>query len=224
MRPGATPILDWSHPRILSLAAEAGEPRDDRAVLIAAHRLITARVRPIYALNEKQPVSATLALGQGSCSQRLALLEAVARARGIHTRVRGLLIDGRFWYPRFPRLRALIPRRVVLAWPEFLLDGRWVPVSELFGDLETLRAGGGFANSGGETLFDAVARTAVDWDGVTCSSCDLSGHVVAALGYFSSRDALFDRHGQTLCPPVRVSADLAMRLCRTGKEVCRSAG
>ncbi|MFD0665665.1 transglutaminase domain-containing protein [Thermocatellispora tengchongensis] len=148
--PAATPILDWGHPRVLELAAEvrgtsAGTERD---LLITAHRLIAARVRPVYAMNEKQPVSRTLLLGRGSCSQRLALLEAVARACGIASRVRGLLVDGRFWHARFPRLRALVPRRVVLAWPEFLLAGRWVPVSELYGDLSTLRQGAGSATPG----------------------------------------------------------------------------
>ena len=156
--------------------------------------------------NEKQPVSRTLLLERGSCSQRLAVLEAVGRACGIAGRVRGLLVNGRFWYPRFPRLRALIPHQVVLAWPEFLLDDHWVTVSELYGDLSTLQKGGGFTNTSGETLFDAVVRTAVDWDGATCSSCDLSGHVLADLGYFSSRDALFRTHGQTLCLPTRIIA------------------
>ncbi|WP_214325968.1 transglutaminase-like domain-containing protein [Nonomuraea sediminis] len=182
-----------------------------RTLLITAHQLIAARVRPVYAMNERQPVSRTLLLGRGSCSQRMALLEAVARACGIATRVRGLLIDGRFWHPRFPRLRRLIPRKVVLAWPEFLLDGRWTPVSELYGNLDTLREGGRFTNTGGETLFDAVARTAVDWDGATCSSCDLSRHVLADLGYFDSRDALFRTHGQTLCLPLRAPAELILR-------------
>ncbi|MEZ0070960.1 transglutaminase domain-containing protein [Planotetraspora sp. GP83] len=185
----------------------AGEGRDR---LITAHRLIAARVRPAYAMNETQPISRTLILERGSCSQRLALLEAVSRASGISSRVRGLLVDGRFWYPRFPRLRVLIPRRVILAWPEFLLDDQWVAVSELYGGLDTLRAGGVFTNTGSETLFDAVARTAVDWDGVTCSSCDLSSHVLADLGYFDSRDALFKAHGQTLCLPVRMTADFVM--------------
>ncbi|MFJ2030516.1 transglutaminase domain-containing protein [Streptosporangium sp. NPDC087985] len=208
----ATPILDWEHPRVLGLVAEVqknsvGKGRDD---LISAHRLIAARVRPVYAMNEKQPVSRTIVLERGSCSQRLALLEAVARACGIASRVKGLLVDGRFWYPRFPRLRALIPQQVVLAWPEFLLDGHWVAVSELFGGLDTLRAGGRFTNTAGETLFDAVARTAVDWGGVTCSSCDLSGYVLTDLGYFDSRDALFGAHGQTLCLPARITADLVM--------------
>ncbi|MBE1583466.1 transglutaminase domain-containing protein [Nonomuraea angiospora] len=209
----ATPILDWRHPRVLGFAAEVqdADPCTDRTFLITAHQLIAARVRPVYALNERQPVSTTLALGRGSCSQRLALLEAVARGHGIASRVRGLLIDGRFWHPRFPRLRPLIPRQVVLAWPEFLLDDQWTAVSELYGELGALRAGGRFANTGGETLFDAIGRTAVDWDGSTCSSCDLSGHVLADLGYFAARDDLFDEHGQTLCLPARIPADLIMR-------------
>jgi hypothetical protein len=208
----ATPILNWRHPRVLALLTETRDvgPEAERACLITAHQLIAARVRPVYAMNERQPVSTTLGLGRGSCSQRLALLEAVARGCEIATRVRGLLLDGRFWYPRFPRLRALIPRHVVLAWPEFLLDGQWVAVSELYGDLGTLRAGGRFSNTGGVTLFDAIAHTAVDWDGSTCSSCDLSGHVLADLGYFDSRDDLFKQHGQTLCLPVRIPADLLM--------------
>ncbi|ACZ87686.1 hypothetical protein Aros01_03259 [Streptosporangium roseum] len=198
---------------MLRLAAEARDTSagSGRTYLIMAHQLIAARVCPVYAMNEKQPVSRTLALGRGSCSQRLALLEAVARGCEIATRVRGLLLDGRFWHPRFPRLRALIPRQVVLAWPEFLLDGQWVVVSELYGDLGTLRAGGRFTNTGRETLFDAIVRTAVDWDGSTCSSCDLSGHALADLGYFDSRDDLFNEHGQTLCLPVRIPADLLMR-------------
>ncbi|MGJ6966786.1 transglutaminase domain-containing protein [Streptosporangium sp. G11] len=208
----ATPILDWGHPRVLELAAEArhGNTGMDQDLLVAAHRLIAARVRPVYAMNDAQPVSRTLLAERGSCSQRLAVLEAVGRACGIAGRVRGLLVSGRFWHPRFPRLRTLIPHQVVLAWPEFLLDGQWVTVSELYGDLSTLQKEEGFTNIGGETLFDAVARTAVDWDGVTCSSCDLSGHVLADLGYFSSRDALFLEHGQTLCLPVRITADLIM--------------
>ncbi|WP_206066765.1 transglutaminase domain-containing protein [Nonomuraea composti] len=208
----ATPILDWRHPLILALLAEIRDvaPTGERAFLITAHQLIAARVRPVYAMNERQPASRTLRLGRGSCSQRLALLEAAARGRGIPTRVRGLLLDGRFWHPRFPRLRALIPRRVVLAWPEFLLDGKWVAVSELYGDLTALRTGGRFTNTGSVTLFDAIAHTAVDWDGGTCSSCDLSGHVLADLGCFTARDDLFDQHGQTLCLPVRIPVDLIM--------------
>ncbi len=164
-------------------------------------------------------MSEVLRTGRGSCSQRMAVLEAVARSWGVPTRVRGLLVDGRFWYPRFPRLRALVPTEVVLAWPEFLLperpsDDPWLPISALFaGTPATGRTGEPFTNSGPETLFEALSRTAVDWDGTataacpTTGPCDLSAHVRTDLGHFDSRDALFARHGQTLCPAARLLAE-----------------
>ncbi|MFG1613078.1 transglutaminase domain-containing protein [Nonomuraea wenchangensis] len=207
----ATPILDHDHPRVLALAAEArAGGAAGRGLLVAAHRLIAARVRPVYALDDEQPASRTLRRARGSCSQRLAVLEAVSRACGIPTRVRGLLVDGRFWHARFPLLRPAVPDLVVLAWPEFRPADGWLPVSELYGDLDTLREAAPFTNTGAETLFDAVARTAVDWDGGGCSACDLSGHVRADLGRYVSRDALFLEHGQTVCRPVRFAVDPVM--------------
>jgi hypothetical protein len=62
-----------------------------------AHQLVAMSVRPVYSVNDKQPISRTLRRGRGSCSQRLALLEGVARSQGIPRRVRGLVVDGRFW-------------------------------------------------------------------------------------------------------------------------------
>jgi hypothetical protein len=207
----ATPTLDWKSQVLQALLSElrpAGSPDDGRALLLRAHGLIASRVLPVYALDDSQPASRTLARGRGSCSQRLALLEAVARAAGIPTRVRGLLVDGRFWYPRFPWLRFAVPGAVLLAWPEFLLAGEWVGASELFGPVGSLSGSNGFSNADGETLFDAIARTAVDWDGSTSTStarsaCDLSATVLMDLGRFDSRDELFSRHGQTLCWPAR---------------------
>ncbi|MHA6763279.1 transglutaminase domain-containing protein [Streptacidiphilus sp. PAMC 29251] len=180
-------------------------PLGQLGLLRSAHTAIVAGIRPVYSVQERQPVSRTLRRGRGSCSQRLAVLEAVARASGVPTRVRGLLVDGAFWYPRFPRLRALVPDTVVLAWPEFALDGGWLQASELFGSLPELSAAsaGGFTNVGSETMFEALSRTALDWDGATsrpgaCSSCDLSASVTADLGQYPSRDLLFAEHGQTL--------------------------
>lgn len=146
-----------------------------------------------------QPASRTLTRGRGSCSQRLAVLEAVARSADIATRSRGLLVDGSFWYPRFPRLRFAVPDTVVLAWPEFNLDGAWTSASDLFEPPHASPAG--FTNADSETLFDALARGAVDWDGVTsstgaCSSCDLSAAVLEDLGRYDSRDELFSRPRQ----------------------------
>lgn len=212
---GPTPTLDFGSPAVRVLVDElgpAGSFGDSRALLLRAHSLISSRIRPVYALDDSQPASRTVVRGRGSCSQRLAVLEAVARAAGIPTRVRGLLVDGRFWYPRFRRLRFAVPDAVLLAWPEFLLDDDWVGASELFGPLESWSSGSGFSNSDGETLFDALARTAVDWDGTTNtpgarSACDLSWAILRDLGRFNSRDDLFAKHGQTLCWPARTLGD-----------------
>ncbi|WP_197043714.1 hypothetical protein [Saccharothrix sp. NRRL B-16314] len=37
----------------------------------------------------------------------------------------GLVVDGRFWYPRFRRVPFLVPARVLLAWPEFRVAVDW---------------------------------------------------------------------------------------------------
>ncbi|MFI1768751.1 transglutaminase domain-containing protein [Streptomyces sp. NPDC020800] len=232
-----TQILDWRHPNVSSLLRRIDIPRIDLpadsgdlsgpaqriAALRRAHRWIAAAVRPVYSVQDERPVSEVLRRRRGSCSQRLAVLESVARASGVATRVRGLLVDGTFWYPRFPRVHRLVPHQVVLAWPEFRLDGpvptghhsaRWLPVSELFGGLDELSegSGGGFTNIGSETLFEALSRTAIDWDGATVcpaadTACDLSGYVLADLGHFDSRDELFAHHGQTLCGMARMLAE-----------------
>lgn len=93
-------------------------------------------------------------------------------------------------------------RILTSAWPEFLIDpkflidGDWVDASELFGPVGSLSRSTGFSNADGETLFDALARTSVDWDGTTsspgtCSACDLSATVLEDFGRFDSRDELF---------------------------------
>ncbi|MGW4560867.1 transglutaminase domain-containing protein [Streptomyces sp. NPDC004561] len=227
-----TRILDWQHPSVVSLLRRIDIPTDSEgpsgtahriATLRRAHRRIASLVQPVYSVQDERPVSEVLRRRRGSCSQRLAVLESVARASGVATRVRGLVVDGRFWYPRFPRFQRIVPHQVVLAWPEFRLEGLspadhltapWLRVSELFGDLDELSegGGGGFTNVGPETLFEALSRTAIDWDGATvCPSsgaaCDLSAYVLADLGHFDSRDELFAQHGQTLCGMARLLAE-----------------
>lgn len=215
-----TRILDREHPRIAELVAGirretaqvTGHPGSPLGALRTAHGIIAREVRPVYSVDDDRRASRTLALGRGSCSQRMAVLEAVARGVGVPTRVRGLLVDGRFWYPRFPRLKPLVPEQTLLAWPEFRINGTWIPIGELFEDPGTGATSGGFTNQGGETLFDAVARTGLRWDApVSCDAqagtCDLSAQVLADLGYFDSRDALFARHGQTLCLLARTLAE-----------------
>jgi len=188
-----TAILDFDSPevqRLVSRARRAARSSSPLEVLETAHAIIRDEVRPVYALDESTPSSRTLRRGKGSCSQRLAILESGARAVGVPTRVRALRVDRSFWYPRFPRIKFFLPEQIMLVWPEFTIDGTWRS----------------------ETLFEAVGRCAIDWDGSSDNDeYDLSKFVRADLGYFSDRDAAFDRFGQTLAPPILVLADPVLR-------------
>lgn len=87
---------------------------------------------------------------------------------------------------------------VLLAWPEFAIDGDWCGIEEIYGSLEPRAAAAiPFANDG-ETLFEAVRSTAVDFEGKTrtCATvCDLSQFVVERGGIFDARDDLFGQLG-----------------------------
>lgn len=203
-----TRILDFSKPIFRSLIEQVSAAEEESLErLRVAHGLIEQRIRPVYALSERQRASRTLALGRGSCSQRMAVLEAVARGCGISTRVRGLLVGGEFWKPRFPALSPILPRTVLLAWPDFSLPSGWVDISELF-DGDT--SGAPFVNAGSETLFEALGRGAVDWRDSSCACAGggskLSDYIVKDLGQFDSRDALFDEFGENLAAPLRYVA------------------
>ncbi len=200
-----TPILDHENPDICGLVSRLRAGSSSAiSFLRSAHRSISSSLRPIYTLDEFQPASITLSKGKGSCSQRMACLEAVSRANNIPTRVRGLRIEGRFWYPRFYLSRPFIPSSILLAWPQFYISDQWVDIDELYGSTSELveKAYDGFSNAG-ETLFEAVAHTAVDFFGKTrdcgviCSTTqfDLSRYVVGDEGFFDTRDELFDRFG-----------------------------
>lgn len=194
----ATAILDYGSSVVRQFADSILEANSEIGFLRAAHSAVSAQVKPVYTIREFQPSSRTLTLGRGSCSQRLACLEAVARLRGIATRVRALWISGRFWNRRFPVMRAFVPNRVLLAWPQFYVSAGWTGVEEVFGPLQDLADHSATFENDGETLFEAIRLTAVDFDGKTrlCSSnCDLSGFVEGTSGVFDTRDDLFHTLG-----------------------------
>src|SRR5579859_4964600 len=91
-----TAILNSEHPLLMHFIEELqiASPADDRMFLQMAHQRLSERLSPIYTLKERQPASSTLARGYGSCSQRMAVLEAIARGAGIATCSRALWIDG----------------------------------------------------------------------------------------------------------------------------------
>jgi hypothetical protein len=192
----STAILDYPSEPVQALVQQLKADAAPRDILHAGYQLLREEVRPVYTIDELQPTSRTLAKGNGSCSQRFACLESIARAAGIGTRVRGLWIAGKFWNPRFRFTKPFIPSQILLAWPQFYLEGGWVSVEELFESSERLseRNPSGFANDG-ESLFDAIDHVALDFAGKTaaCASgaCDLSGYVGGDAGLFASRDQLF---------------------------------
>lgn len=197
----ATSILDWeaSEVRNLALGLRNANP-DDRDYLRAAHAEVVLRVAPIYTVDERQPASVTLGKERGSCSQRMAVLEALARAAHIGTRVRVLWVSGAFWYPRFSAiLRMFIPDRVLLLWPQFWLDEQWIGIEEVEAPLKQLASAGGTAfRNNGETLFEAVTHVPVDFTGVTCEACgnryDLSRFVVGEDEPAAARNDALDRY------------------------------
>jgi hypothetical protein len=198
----ATSILDFQHDAVQALVKDLTEPNQpERIFLQRSHQRLAQLLRPVYSVNELQSVSKTLELKQGSCSQRMACLEAVARAGGIATRVRALHVKGSFWYPRFLFSRPFIPKRVLLIWPQFFIEGTWLDFDELYAPLAQLAAGArGFTNDG-ESLFEAVQKTPVDFLGKTCGlACarpdhDLSKFILDDSGFFDTRDEAFDRFG-----------------------------
>lgn len=198
-----TTILDHQDRSIRTLATRLrGEWREDRRLLQAAHGYLVESVKPVYSLDEFQPASRTLQRGRGSCSQRMACLEAVSRASGVPTRSRALYVSGQFWYPRFRTFRAFIPNRILLVWPQFVIAGVWIDFDELYGPAAELaeRAEHPF-NNDGESIFDAVGHTPVDFLAKTCqvgcdrSNFDLSRFVLADEGFFDTRDEVFERFG-----------------------------
>src|ERR1700722_3758844 len=199
----ATSILDHhdATSRDLAMRWREREP-EDRKVIQAAHRYLADFVKPIYTLDERQSASRTIRKQHGSCSQRLACLEAVSRACGVPTRSRVLRVSGRFWYPRFRILRAFIPPKILLVWPQFFVEDAWIDFEEIYGPAAELaeRAEQAFSNNG-ESIFDAVDHTPVDFMAKTCrvgcvpSKFDLSRFVLADEGFLDSRDEVFERFG-----------------------------
>lgn len=198
----ATTILDFDRGEIRPLAESLVQPgQSDRSFVQKAHLCLCELLRPVYSVNEWQSASKTLRKKSGSCSQRMACLEAVARAAAIPTRVRALHVKGSFWYPRFRISRPFIPERVLLVWPQFYLGGLWVDFDELHSSMDRLVEGAPAFTNEGESLFEAVRKTPVDFLGKSCGlACakpdhDLSKFVLSDFGFFDTRDEVFERFG-----------------------------
>lgn len=196
-----TTILDIHHDEIRSLAATLSRPHPSRLQFLQkAHVHLVHNLQPVYSVNEWQPASLTLRKGRGSCSQRTAVLEAIARAAGIASRVHAFAVKGSFWYPRFRFTRPFIPQSILLVWPQFHIGDKWLDFDELHAPIEQIaaQAKSGFTNTG-ESLFEAVENKPVDFLGKTCGlGCyrverDLSKFLLNNYGLFDTRDEIFEQ-------------------------------
>jgi hypothetical protein len=199
-----TAILDFRDSRLSAAAAQIrNSAESDLEFLRASHQMIMRSVRPIYTLNEFQSASETFKKQAGSCSQRLACLEAFARAGSVPTRVNAYWIKGEFWYPRFHKYRLFIPKVLLLAWPEFHVNNCWTSVDEIYSPVAEIfqNSNSGFSNRDTETLFEAIQATPIDFSGkaLSCecrnSELSLSRYVASNAGIFATRDEVFGRFG-----------------------------
>lgn len=169
-----------------------------------AHELIILKISPVYTLKDLQPVSVTLQKQSGSCSQRMALLEALARKKGIPTSVKGIFLKGDFWFPRFKQTKIFIPEKILVAWSRFYLNDEWIEFDELYKTTEDFaeESNPKFTNDA-ETMFEAIKEKFVDLQGktkkcgVTCAgeNPDLSEYFISETEVFNSRDELFEKYG-----------------------------
>lgn len=185
-----TPILDYESPELqLLLRMLSDDKPAARQFVQRAHTHLSDVMRPIYSVAETQPASRTVQLNGGSCSQRMACLEALARAYGIRTRVRGLWLAKQFWKERLPLLQPIMPK-TLMPWPQFWLEDSWVEFEEIFASITELErhVTHPFTNMGA-SLFDAIRNQPVDLLGKSTHS-SIANMVISDTGFFDTRDEL----------------------------------
>jgi hypothetical protein len=202
----STPILDFQNENVESLKNDLyGPDMSDRDFLKAAHGRFRDDTMPgVYSVDEDQPVSKTLSLGKGSCAQRMACVEALARAAGIPTRVRVLWLDRGFWNSRLPLLRLVLPKRTLMPWPQFFLDAEWVDFEEIYGPVIDVAARSTdnhpFTNSG-ESVYSSISHIPVDLlgklKGTDYAFYDISHFVVGDDGFMDTRDDLLKKYDES---------------------------
>jgi hypothetical protein len=189
----STPILDYDSAELQQILTRLSEGQPSpREFVQKAHLHLSDVMRPIYSVTEKQPTSETVRLNGGSCSQRMACLEALARGYGVRTRVRGLWLSKAFWKERLPLLEPLMSK-TLMPWPQFWLDEKWVDFDEIFDSIPNLclHVTHPFTNAG-MSLFDAVRSQPVDLLGKS-TKYSLTKFVLGDAGFFDTRDELLDK-------------------------------
>ena len=197
-----TAILDYQQPAVAALISRVGESHPSPADYVRLAHGTLGRMSAVYSIDDTRPASQTIELNQGSCAQRMACLETLARGNGIATRVRALWLVRAFWFSRLPLLKSALPARTLMPWPQFYIDGRWVDFDEIYGPMVQIAEHAAYDHpftNAGESLFDAVRHTPVDFfgklKGTPFARYDLSAFVAEDGGFFDTRDELMQVPG-----------------------------
>jgi len=197
-----TAILDYQQPAVAALISRVRESHPSPADYVRLAHGTLGQMNAVYSIDDTRPASQTIELNQGSCAQRMACLETLARGNGIATRVRALWLVRAFWFSRLPLLKSVLPARTLMPWPQFYIDGRWVDFDEIYGPMEQIAEHAAYDHpftNAGESLFDAVRHTPVDFfgklKGTPFARYDLSAFVAEDGGFFDTRDELMQVPG-----------------------------
>jgi hypothetical protein len=111
-----------------------------------------------------------------------------------------------------------------MPWPQFYFDAHWVDFDEIYAPLTELAQHAPYQHpfsNKGESLFDAVRHTPVDFLGKLKNTgyaiYDISSFVVSDDGFFNTRDELLAKAGEQSsfqCSLWRTSDPEASRLKR----------
>lgn len=202
----ATPLLDYSHPKIQSIVTERGwKALDNPGKVGQIYAFVRDEIPFGYNAEDSIPASKVLSDGYGQCNTKSTLLMALLRAVGVPNRIHGFTIDKELqkgaisgiWY-------RLSPRRILHSWVEVYVNESWyylegvildkpylTALQNKFSDCKTTFCGYG-------AYTDNFENPAVDWDFNHTFIQDKG--IEDDFGLFNDPDSFYLQHGQQLNP------------------------
>jgi hypothetical protein len=129
----ATQLLDYTSSSVIAFKnkALARTAKNPAAQLRALYLAIT-KLPLGYNRNDNIPASEVLRDGYGQCNTKTILLMALARSANIPSRVHAYNITKDVQRGRhYAWLVFFMPRTTVFFWPEFFVNGKWLPLEKL---------------------------------------------------------------------------------------------
>ncbi len=197
-----TPLLDLSHPTIVSLldAKQWGTlPEFER--IGAVYDFVREEIAFGYNRRDDIPASTVLADAYGQCNTKATLLMALLRAVGIPCRLHGFTIDKSLQRGVVPELvYPLAPRDILHSWVEVFYDNRWINLEGFILDSKVLQAlQRHFSGEGSLCGYGAgthcLQNPQVLWQGSDTYIQETG--INQDFGLFDTPDQFFASHGQS---------------------------